>query len=220
MAHDTRVVDVIFLSRRRFSVLLSVGSLAFAAGLAYAGEEGSGQTEQEKRAVCFLKILLEQGQKELTSASGDTAKAEDFLNKMIGKNVDVERIAKFVAGRAWSKASTERQEAFVQTFRRVLLRRVAESLMQPQEYEIQIMGAFTRPGIPDTVFVDARTKYNQQNVALQFRLHQTENSFRILDVSTAGVSMILTLRSEYGSFLGSAGGDLSRLTESLGASLR
>src|SRR3546814_13407450 len=48
-----------------------------------------------------------------------------------------------------------------------------------------------------------------------FRSRETDGTFKILDIVAEGVSMAITLRSEYGAVLKNNGGQLPPLTEAL-----
>src|SRR3546814_3224780 len=66
------------------------------------------------------------------------------------------------------------------------------------------------------VLIDSRIDRNEaEPYRVAWRVRETDGSFKILDIVAEGVSMAITLRSEYGSVLKNNGGNLSQLTDAL-----
>src|SRR3546814_10897865 len=64
--------------------------------------------------------------------------------------------------------------------------------------------------------IDSRSNRAQgEPYRVAWRVRETDGTFKILDIVAEGVSMAITLRSEYGAVLKNNGGQLPPLTEAL-----
>jgi phospholipid transport system substrate-binding protein len=66
------------------------------------------------------------------------------------------------------------------------------------------------------VLIDSRIDRIQgEPYRVSWRVRESDGSFKILDIVAEGVSMAITLRSEYGTVLKNNGGQLPPLTDAL-----
>lgn len=129
------------------------------------------------------------------------------------KALDMKSIGQFVLGVYWRSASPADREAFLAAFIDFTTKTWADRFDLYTGQQIIFSG--TRNAEGNQLYVDSQIK-NNPPVEVIWRLKRTkEGEFKIIDIIVEGVSMAMSYRNEYGSFLQKNGGNLSTLTTEL-----
>lgn len=165
-----------------------------------------------KEPIAFVsdltdKVILEV----ITSNKTPEEKLKLFQNDF-QQAVDLKNIGQFVLGVYWKKATATEREAFLKEFTDFTTKTWTDRFNM---YDGQ---KFTFSGIRDAgksqVYVDSSISTNPP-VSVIWRLRQKDGSYRIIDIIIEGVSMAMSYRNEYTSFLQKNGGNLDILTQEL-----
>jgi phospholipid transport system substrate-binding protein len=195
---------------RRAAATLLLG----AAALLVSAPRASAQAKATADPGQFLETLGHRAIQTLSDPAVPMAIREDQFRILFDEGFDVPTIARFVLGRYGRRASAAQRSAFAKVFQEVIVQRflplfsgitreffVIERIQQDRK-RLHIHTVTTK------VVVD---RSNGKTSDVQWRLGQREETFKILDVVVEGVSMAISLRSEYGSVLQQHGGDLDQL---------
>jgi phospholipid transport system substrate-binding protein len=192
------------------AALLVLLALAAASSVARAGQ-GPAQ---------FLTALSTRAVTELTEPGLDTGEKERRFRQLIGEGFDIPAIGRFVLGRYWRRADAATQDAFLRVFEDMIVYRFLP-LFEDYSGERVVVGTAVPFGENDQFFavssVIARSE--GEPIAVDWRVHRVGDGFKIVDIVAEGVSIAVTLRSEYGSALKNNGGDVAKLVEELRAKL-
>jgi phospholipid transport system substrate-binding protein len=192
----------------------ATAQLLGAAALLVFTPRASAQAKATPNPGQFLETLGHRAIETLSDTAVPMATREDEFRVLFDKGFDVPTIARFVLGRYGKKASAEQRATFVAVFQEVIAQRFLPlfSGTTSEFFKVaRIQQDKKRPHIhmvTTKVIVDRR-KGTTSDVL--WRLGQREYTFKILDVVVEGVSMAISLRSEYGSVLKQHGGDLDQL---------
>lgn len=169
-----------------------------------------------KQAADFLATLQEKAASRLGDASVSREEKEQHFRKLFNENFDVVAIGRFVIGRYWRAASEADQQAFLAVFEDAMVQRFLPLLAENSSERFQI-GTVTRDSAnEDMALIDSRIdRGGSEPYRVAWRVRETDGSFKILDIVAEGVSMAITLRSEYGTVLKNNGGQLPPLTDAL-----
>lgn len=169
-----------------------------------------------KQAAAFLADLQEKAAARLGDTSITEKEKEDNFRRLFNENFDVPAIGRFVVGRYWRAASEADQQAFLKVFEDAMVQRFLPLLAENSSERFQI-GSVTPDRANDNMaLIDSRIDRNgAEPYRVSWRVRENDGSFKILDIVAEGVSMAITLRSEYGSVLKNNGGRLPPLTEAL-----
>ncbi|MGF1611424.1 MAG: phospholipid-binding protein MlaC [Kiloniellales bacterium] len=170
------------------------------------GQSGPGAFLQElgERAVAMLS----------DPALPDPSRAEKF-QALMNESFDLPTIGRFILGRYWRQASEAQQAEFLETFKRVMAARFAPYFTGTSKDSFNILGPAAGAG-GDRQAIRSKIRLEGGQIAdVDWHLVERDGSFKIVDVVTEGVSMGLTLRSEYGSVLSRHGGDIDALIDLL-----
>jgi phospholipid transport system substrate-binding protein len=132
---------------------------------------------------------------------------------MMDRYLAVDTITAFVTGPYWNEATASERDAFRAAFRDLLGARFLPALAKAGDVDIDIVGKRTlRDGLW-SVTARVRPGGTSGPTRVQLRVMQQEGSLRIADVVTRGISLGVTLREEYTSYLERHDGDFGALTE-------
>jgi phospholipid transport system substrate-binding protein len=129
----------------------------------------------------------------------------------------VEAISRFVLGRYWRVASRAQQEKFQEVFKRIVAQRFLPLFKEYGREDFVVEGADPDPAQPSLYAVrtliarPGRTASDAPKVQVVWRVRPAGDSYEIVDIKAEGVSMAITLRSEYNSAIQRAGGNVGNL---------
>jgi phospholipid transport system substrate-binding protein len=144
------------------------------------------------------------------------ARRKQFL-RLLERGFALEAISRFVLGRYWRVASERQQDRFQEVFKRIVAQRFLPLFRGYDQDDFAVTGA--RPDPAQTNLYAVRTLVAQpgeagpksQKVEIVWRVRPTGSGYEIVDIKAEGVSMAITLRSEYNSAIQRAGGNVGKL---------
>lgn len=168
-------------------------------------------------AESFVSQLGNQAIAKLSDESVPYEQRVDHFRELLHEGFAIDAISRFVLGRYWRVASEAEQQAFRETFLRVLTQRFLPLFEGYERDDFVIEGARPDPRNEQIILVNSRVRQpNSDNmVRAGWRVRELENGIKIVDVLAEGVSMAITLRSEYNSVIQRNGGRVSALIDLL-----
>jgi phospholipid transport system substrate-binding protein len=189
-----------------FRRTLLLAAAAVSAGLPFAARAADPQS-----AAAFIQQAAGDLSQNVSGAES-TQERENRLLPLIDRVADVPGIARFCLGRFWNTATPQQQQQYVTLFRGRLAHNIAERLGN------QAGAVSVTTGRPearnDSVLVPS-TITRPNNAPVAWLVTQTGSGYRIVDVMAEGVSMRLTQRNDYSSFLSSHGGNVAALIQAM-----
>ncbi len=182
-----------------------VGAL-MAAALCLSPMARAGATT-EHPAATFLDTMRERAIAGLTDTSRSEAERESLFRELLNETFDIERIGRFVVGRYWREADAGDQEAFLQAFEDAIVQRFLPLFSQYKGEQLIIGAAMPDSKNPKyTVVTSTYVDAEGRQVKTDWRLLEQNGQYKVFDVVVEGVSMAITLRSEYASVIKNQGG--------------
>ncbi len=179
-----------------------------------ASPDGS-RADDAVAAAAFLASLTNQAIEKLTDASLPVMERERSFRGLFRANFDIPAIGRFVLGRYWRKARPEVRKDFLSAFEKIMAQAFTSRFAgyADTKFEVVSVQALTRVG---QFKVRSRIAPTENEVYLVGWLVEHKNGrFRVLDVVAEGVSMAITLRSEYASVIRRSGGRVEGLVAQL-----
>jgi phospholipid transport system substrate-binding protein len=149
---------------------------------------------------------------------------QKFLD-LLERGFAMEEISRFVLGRYWRVASADEQDRFQEVFKRVLAQRFLPLFEGYDRDDFEIARRGPDPSQPKLYAVTTQvarpgqTDGQGQMVEVVWRVRPSDGRYEIVDVKAEGVSMAITLRSEYNAAIQQAGGSVAALIDRLQAKL-
>ncbi|MBQ7413098.1 MAG: ABC transporter substrate-binding protein [Alphaproteobacteria bacterium] len=166
----------------------------------------------ENPAIDFVNNTADKVINEILTADVSRDEKIERFRETFTNALDLKNIGQFVLGVHWRKASPEDREAFLNAFMDFTTKTWADRFDSYQGQKIVFTGV--RNAEKNQFYVDS-TIQNNPPVEVIWRLKQKDNSYRIIDIIVEGVSMAMSYRNEYSSFLQKHDGKVSVLTAEL-----
>ena len=195
--------------RRRATALLAALMLLLCApGLARAAaNDGAG---------IFLIELTDRAVAQLTEPGLAEAERNLRFNRLLKEAFDLPAIGRFVLGRYWRRADAAQRSDFLVAFEDMMMHRFLPLFSDFSSDKFDVGPTRAYRNNPD--FVNVETKLQRakgEPIQVNWRVRKYDEGYKIVDIVAEGVSIAVTLRSEYVSVLKRNGGDVVALTRVL-----
>lgn len=201
--------------RGRRSALRVLTAACFCVGmlpvLAGAGGPASASSEPGE----FLTSMTGRAFAQLTDESQPLGERKMRFRELFRENFDLPAVGRFVLGRYWRRAKPEAREAFLNVFEEVMIQRFAPKFAGYAEtkFEVSRVRALEESG---QFVISSKVSPDQgEAFEIDWRVRKRDGQFKIIDVIGEGISMALTLRSEYASAIKNSGGQVESLIDRL-----
>ena len=163
----------------------------------------------------FIQNLGDQAVKALSDKSIPLSQREAEIRALLKKNFDLQTIGRFVLSRYWRQATADQRSEYMSLFTEYVLRTYARRLGAYGNETFTITSS--RPLGSRDAIVDTQIQQQSggQPITAGWRVRDTDNKYKIIDVVVEGVSMAATQRSEFESIVQRQG--ISGLIETLRA---
>lgn len=202
-------------ARRRFNRVVAACVL-FAAGIAVV-QPLSAQATPPPGAEAGSAAFIRQSGNELATLAGSakTPAGRHHLAAFIDRVVDVDAVARFCLGRFWRRATAVERQQYEAAFGRVLVNSVIARLGNYQGGTARVV--ISRP-VQEADGIHVATTVMQPNdppARVTWVVSMATGSPKIVDVVAEGMSLRLTQRSDYASFLSHHNDDVGALIAAL-----
>ena len=152
----------------------------------------------------------------------DEAIAYRLAERIVVPHIDFERIARWVLGKHWRRATEAQREAFIKGFEQHLMRTYVSSMIN---YTDEILANADKidypplrdPADSDQVTVRSRISLPKGGGTAQvdYTMVKTDSGWKIADLAIDGISLALTYRKEFSAQIAREGIDglIARLSE-------
>lgn len=201
-------------ARRRILGRLAIVLLGIAV---LAASPGRGHAAGMEDASAFLASLTDRAFAQLSDESLSMPERRQRFRVLFREHFDVPAIGRFVLGRYWRKAKPPVREDFLSVFEEIMVRRFAPKFANyaQSRFEIGLVRPLREKGqylVASTVVPTKGEPFH-----IDWRVRDKDGRLKILDVLGQGISMALTLRSEYASAIKDSGGRVEGLVDKLRA---
>jgi len=195
------------ITRRKALALMGAGCAALLAS------RFSPAMAQDTGDQAFVRQLSEKLIAVINGPGSLAAKKQQIL-PLIDKNVDVDGIARFCLGRYWHTATPAQQQKFLDLFHHVLLNSITGKLGQYEGVQIGVGGSTGR-GNGLTAVTTTITRPGQPTTDVQWVIGHVDGAPRISDIIGEGVSLSITQRGDYSSYLQRNGNSVDALLKAM-----
>jgi phospholipid transport system substrate-binding protein len=131
----------------------------------------------------------------------------ELVDSILAPHFDFEQMTRLAVGRDWRNASPAQQQALTDSFRALLVRTYAKSIMKYSGQDI--VYSASRPGTrTGTVVVPTEVRApGAAPIPIDYYLLERGSSWKVYDVVIDGVSMISNYRSQFRTTIASTGID-------------
>lgn len=197
------------LTRRTF---LTAAILAAALVAAGPGSRAFAQADNAARAASFVNQAGGEIVR-IVNSSEPTTQKRARMQQIVDRDADVEGVARFCLGRFWRTASPPQQQEYIRLFHTVLMNNLTSKIGEYQGVQFQVDRTFPRE---DAIVVQTTiVRPNNAPSNVQWVISFASGAPKIVDMLTEGVSLRLTQRQDYASYLAQNGNNVQALIEAM-----
>ncbi len=135
-------------------------------------------------------------------------KIYDLIHELVIPHFDFPSMSKWVLGSNWRNATDAQRDAFIAQFRTLLVRTYAKALLEYSATDIRFLKAESNP---NSNVIIVKTEVDQPGggpaIPIHYRMHISDGSWKVVDVSVDGVSLVSTYRGSFASEVSKGGLD-------------
>jgi len=184
--------------------------------LVAAGLANPIQAAQHSRATAS-EFVTELAQRAFATANNRSLTQSDRqlrFAELLDSEFDVPQIASFVLGRFWQQASDAERQEFVAAFRMFVLRTYSDRFTGYDDGSFRVLGQRAADDDITIVYTEIVDSVTKQPVKVEWRIDERSGR-KIVDMSVSGISMAMTKREEFASYLRRNEGGLPVLIDRL-----
>lgn len=175
-----------------------------------------GAAISENQARDFIQGLSDKAVAALTEPGVPDEQREARIRALLDDYFAVDAIGQWVLGRYWRTANAQQQQDYLRLFRDMIVVTYTERF---KRYSGQTLGVGRVVSGADGEDAIVQSQIVQPGAGpplnVDWRVRSTNGTMKIVDVIVEGVSMSQTQRSEFGSVLSRAGGDMTVLLDQM-----
>ena len=167
------------------------------------------------KAEAFVRQITDEGIVEIINANISQTEKNKRFEKLFNKALDLDFIGQFVLGRYWKTATEVQRKNFITVYRELNVKTWSQKFDEFKGHNFVFVG--TTPSTSEgQIFVNSTVAMDQGEPAkVVFRVKQTGNDFKIVDIVIESVSLAITARNEYSAFIKNNPGGIDALISDL-----
>ena len=174
-----------------FSVLTA---LLLTANAAYAELDA-------QKAEAFVKNITKQGIEEIINSDVTQAEKDQRFAKLFNEYLDLDFIGRFVLGRYWKTATPKQRTEFITVYRELNIKTWSKRFDEFKG-KIFIFNGTTPSSSQNQIFVNSTVPMDQGAPAkVVWRVKETNGQFKVVDIIIENVSLAITARNEYTTYI-------------------
>ena len=159
----------------------------------------------------FIEILTSDAISMLTVEDISKTERADRFRRLMNKNFAIKGIAKFVLGRHWRKATKSEKKEYLQLFEDLLVATYADRFSKYSGEKLLVNKSEVR-GKGDALVHTIMIRVDgAKPLKVAWRVQGKNGIYKIVDIMVEGISMVVTQKSEFASFIQKNGGSLGPL---------
>ncbi len=163
----------------------------------------------------FIEILTSDAISMLTVENISKTERADLFRRLMNKNFAIKGIAKFVLGRHWRKATEPEKKEYLQLFEDLLVVTYADRFSKYSGEKLLVNNSEVR-GKGDALVHTIMIRVDgAKPLKVAWRVRGKDGIYKIVDIMVEGISMVVTQKSEFASFLKQNDGSLGALLSEL-----
>lgn len=129
---------------------------------------------------------------------GDRATINALIDKYVMPYVNFEKTTRLAAGRHWRDATPEQRDALVEAFKNTLIRTYSGALSNVDDKAaIKILPFRGDPNAKDVVVRSTFTQSSGPAAAVDYRMEQTSDGWKIYDINVENIWLIQNYRNQF-----------------------
>ena len=159
----------------------------------------------------FIEILTSDAISMLTVEDISKTERADRFRRLMNENFAIKGIAKFVIGRHWRKSTESEKKEYLQLFEDLLVATYADRFAKYSGEKLVVRKSELRGKGNALVHTIMIRVDGAKPLKVTWRVRGKNGIYKIVDIMVEGISMVVTQKSEFASFIQKNGGSLGPL---------
>lgn len=177
---------------------------------------GEAQSAEEVVRITSDSVI-ERLASQKTELEAHPERVYDVIHELVAPHFDINIMSKWILGKKnWSAATKEQQDAFIGEFKTLLIRTYAKALLEYSDEQIKYypVQAGKRPDLA-IVKTEIVNSSSGTTIPIDYRMHSNSGTWKVIDVSVDGVSLVGTYRGSFSAEINKNGIDalIAKLAE-------
>lgn len=151
--------------------------------------------------------VIERINTQRSELNANPSKIYDVVNELVIPHFDFTSMSKWVLGKNWKAASEAQRNEFIEQFKTLLVRTYARALLEYSNQQIKYFPVEMNSNSKLAVVKTEMTSDGAQPFPVAYRMHQTNEAWKVVDVSVDGVSLVSTYRGSFSTQIKKSGFD-------------
>ena len=172
------------------------------------------------KAESFVKKITKEGIEEIIDSNVSQSEKDKRFEKLFNNALDLNFIGQFVLGRYWRTSTPEQKKGFINAYRELNIKTWSKRFDEFKGKKFVFKG--TSPSnSANQIFVNSLVPMDQGEPAkVVWRVKQTGDKFKIVDIIIENVSLAITARNEYTAFIKNSPSGIDGLIKDLKAKVQ
>jgi phospholipid transport system substrate-binding protein len=166
-----------------------------------AAQPATATSTSPEEAERFIQNLGDEAVKILSDKSIPLTQREEKIRELLRRNFDLETIGRFVLSRYWRTATADQRSEYMSLFSEYVLKTYARRLGAYGNEQFKIASSKPLGSRDAIVLTEITQQAGVQPITAGWRVRDTDNKLKIIDVMVEGVSMAAAQRSEFDSII-------------------
>ena len=120
-----------------------------------------------------------------------------LVDDIVLPHFDFERMARWVLGKHWKRASPDQQQRFVNEFRTLLVRTYGTALLEYRDQRINFLPLRMAEGSEDVTVRTEVVKPGGVPIPISYSMFRRADGWKVYDVAIDGISLVSNYRSSF-----------------------
>jgi phospholipid transport system substrate-binding protein len=174
-------------------MLLSVVSLWLPARAALSDPTQNAQEVIQDASTRAIAVLKERHQ-ELRE---QPQRIFQFVEEYLLPHFDMDYVSRQVLGKNWREATPDERDRFKRAFQETLIRSYGSSMLQYSDQKIDFLPFKEEPDARQAVVKTEVETTSGKPAAVDYTMRRTDNTWKVVDVTIEGISMVVNYRSQF-----------------------
>lgn len=159
--------------------------------------------------------MLDRLRAERSLIEAEPARLYGLVEDIVLPHFDFRRMAQWVLGKYWRRATPEERERFTSEFRTLLVRTYSTALLDYTDQEIHYLPLKLPEGASDATVRTEVVQPGGPPIPIDYRMYWDGSEWKVYDVAINGVSLVANYRSTFAAEIRQRGLDalIARLAE-------
>lgn len=176
---------------------------------------GAALAAEPAEAEAFILQLAKDAVRDLADPEASRGERAWRLGVLLRERFAGEKIAKWILGRHWKKTTEEQRRRYLHVYSRLMIESYVDRFNDYSGEKLKILKSTRHDDKDIMVKTELRRPTGESMIKLDWRVRDTGDDLRVLDIMVEGISMAVAQRAEFSSALRRADHDIDDFLDDL-----